>query len=260
MCRWLGYIGSAIYLDSLIFEPKYSLIQQSLAARKSNTVTQGDGFGVGWYGNHLEPGLYREVLPAWNDRNLRSLARHVQSPLFFAHVRASTGSDTARSNCHPFSYKNWLFVHNGVIGGYDRLRRRLEAYIPDELYTNRSGTTDSENAFFHILKHNPENDPIGAISAAISEIRSEQKLAKIDEPLRFTSALSDGRRIIAIRYASDNEPPSLYWRQERNQLVVVSEPLDDGSAASWKRVPPNHFLISSIGSDVELHPVSDYRL
>ncbi|HEV2677955.1 MAG TPA: class II glutamine amidotransferase [Aliidongia sp.] len=255
MCRWLSYLGPEAYLDSLLFEPKYSLVQQSLAARKSVCATQGDGFGLGWYGDHADPGLYREALPAWNDRNLRSLARQLRARLFFAHVRASTGTDTARSNCHPFAYDKWLFMHNGQIGGFDRLRRRLEAKIPDELYPFRAGTTDSETAFYLLFRHGIERDPVAALRAVLVDIEDERAAAGIDEPLRFTAALSDGRRVVAVRYASDDKPPSLYWRQDGATTVVVSEPLD-GEAQSWNRVPANHFLISAPDQRVALCPVA----
>jgi glutamine amidotransferase len=255
MCRWLSYLGAETYLDRLLFEPKYSLVQQSLAARKSICTTQGDGFGLGWYGDHPDPGLYREALPAWNDRNLRSLARQLKARLFFAHVRASTGTDTARSNCHPFAYDKYLFMHNGQIGGFDRLRRRLEAKIPDALYPHRLGTTDSETTFYLALGHGLAETPVAAFRAMLADVRAEMAAANIDEPLRFTAAFSDGRRIIAVRYASDDKPPSLYWRQDGETIVVVSEPLD-GEVQSWNRVPRDHFLISTPGRLIELTPVA----
>ena len=255
MCRWLSYLGPETYLDSLLFEPKYSLVQQSLAARKSVSATQGDGFGLGWYGDHADPGLYREALPAWNDRNLRSLARQLRARLFFAHVRASTGTDTSRSNCHPFAHDKWLFMHNGQIGGYDRLRRRLEARIPDALYPFRTGSTDSETAFYLLFNHGIDRDPVAALRAVLAEIEAERSAAGIDEPLRFTAALSDGTRVVAVRYASDDKPPSLYWRQEGGATVIVSEPLD-GEAQSWNRVPANHFLISAPDQRAALYPVA----
>ncbi len=57
MCRWLAYSGPPIFLDTVLFKPENSLIRQSLQARESRSVTNGDGFGVGWYGHHDKPGL-----------------------------------------------------------------------------------------------------------------------------------------------------------------------------------------------------------
>jgi hypothetical protein len=95
MCRWLAYSGRPLYLEDFLFKPENSLINQSLHARKGHVATNGDGFGVGWYGEHSTPGIFRDILPAWNDANLRSLAEQISARLFFAHVRASTG--TARA-------------------------------------------------------------------------------------------------------------------------------------------------------------------
>ena len=88
MCRILAYAGRPILLEDLVCRPKHSLVHQALDAHESRTTTNGDGFGIGWYGERPEPGLYRETLPAWSDENLRSICSQVRSRLFFAHVRA----------------------------------------------------------------------------------------------------------------------------------------------------------------------------
>ncbi|MFC6048239.1 class II glutamine amidotransferase, partial [Methylobacterium hispanicum] len=150
MCRWIAYRGRTIPLERYVTEPGHSLVAQSIQALESTASTNGDGFGLGWYGDHPEPGLYREVQPAWSDENLRYLCRHLRSHLFFAHVRAATGTPITRPNCHPFACGTWLFMHNGYIGDWTRLRRPIEALIPDPLYPSRGGTTDSEAVFLAI--------------------------------------------------------------------------------------------------------------
>ncbi|MFT5489563.1 MAG: putative glutamine amidotransferase, partial [Alphaproteobacteria bacterium] len=130
----MAYSGAPIFLDTVLFEAENSLVNQSLNARWSQVVTNGDGFGIGWYGERGKPGLYRDVLPAWNDENLREVAEQVQSGLFFAHVRAATGeSATARQNCHPFRHDEWMFMHNGAIADFPLLRRELDLAIPEGL-------------------------------------------------------------------------------------------------------------------------------
>ncbi len=123
MCRWLAYSGAPIFLDEVLFKTDHSLIDQSLRAFDKTTTTNGDGFGIGWYGVRDVPGVYKDIRPAWNDTNLQALAAQIESPMFLAHVRATTGSPVQRSNCHPFNYRKWLFVHNGLIGEYEELRR-----------------------------------------------------------------------------------------------------------------------------------------
>src|SRR5262245_45320303 len=118
MCRWIAYRGETIPLEQYVTAPAHSLVVQSQRALESTASTNGDGFGMGWYGEHAEPGLYREVRPAWSDENLRYLCRHIRSHLYFAHVRASTGTPITRPNCHPFACGRWLFMHNGLIGNW----------------------------------------------------------------------------------------------------------------------------------------------
>ena len=97
MCRWMAYSGDPILVEDLLFRPKHSLIDQSLHSRLGATTTNGDGFGIGWYGDGPVPALFKGVDPAWNDQNLREIAFTVRTPLFFAHVRASTGTPVQRT-------------------------------------------------------------------------------------------------------------------------------------------------------------------
>ena len=147
MCRWAAYRGEPLYLEELVSSPAHSLIEQSHCATRAKTATNGDGFGIAWYGDRPEPGRYRDILPAWSDCNLRSIARQIRSPLFLAHVRAATTGATRRDNCHPFVHGHWSFMHNGQVGGFETFRKQADMCIPDALYRHRKGATDSEVLF-----------------------------------------------------------------------------------------------------------------
>ena len=239
----------------MIFEKTNSLIHQSLNARHSHVTTNGDGFGVGWYAERNTPGVYRDILPAWNDSNLRSITHQIRSGLFFAHVRASTGTATSRANCHPFHHGKWLFMHNGQIGGYSRVRRRLESQIDDRFYTLRHGTTDSELIFFLMFSEGLEEDPVGALERALARVTDATRASGVDEALRFTAVFSDGKRIFAVRHASDEKPPSLFWREQGGERLVVSEPLDDDTGG-WHEVPPSHVLVAERAGGMEVRPLA----
>jgi glutamine amidotransferase len=172
MCRWLAYSGRPIFLDTLVSKPCHSLIHQSQSATECLAATNGDGFGLGWYGAWEEPGLFRDAMPAWNDDNLKSLTHQISSPLFFAHVRASTGTPTTRVNCHPFASGRWMFMHNGQVGGWDRIRRRLEVRLSDARYHERRGSTDSEVLFLLLNADDLDADPIAAMPAWTSPCAS----------------------------------------------------------------------------------------
>ncbi len=261
MCRWLAYSGRPIYLDAALFEPEYSLIEQSLHARMTRSTTNGDGFGIGWYGGRERPGLFRDILPAWNDDNLLSVSEQIRSGLFFAHVRASTGTQTSRANCHPFRYGRWLFMHNGAIGGYDQVRHRLDLLIDPALYPGRAGTTDSETFFYLLLGNGLEEDVEGAFARTLAMVVAVMDEAEISAPFHMTAALSDGERVHALRWSNDDQSPTLFHGQpcfgaargsESEAMVILSEPLDS-NRESWTAVPESHLLVAE-GSDVAVKP------
>ena len=251
MCRWIAYRGEMIPLERYVTEPAHSLVVQSLRALESAGSTNGDGFGLGWYGEREEPGVYREVRPAWSDENLRHLCRHIRSSLFFAHVRASTGTPTTRPNCHPFAHGRWMFMHNGQIGDWSLIRRHVEALIPDEFYRSRVGTTNSEAVFLAILGAGADADPVGATMRTLATLTDLVRSSGTKEPLRFTAALSNGRDLYAFRYANNETPNSLYYRETGTSVVVVSEPLDM-ERTFWKPVPAGHLIAARGGQSVTL--------
>jgi glutamine amidotransferase len=239
MCRWAAYLGEPIFISDVLSAPQHSLIDQSRAASECKTVTNGDGFGLAWYGARPEPGLYRDVYPAWSDPNLASLAQQVQSGLFLAHVRASTGTATSRNNCHPFVAGQMAFMHNGQIGGFDRFRKAADMMIPDDLYGDRRGATDSEALFLVALGYGLAEDPAGALERAVGEFQALSEAEGSAPHMRMTAAFSDGQRLFAVRYASDRFAPSLYYCRADRGWLVVSEPLDPGQ--DWIAVEPGQF-------------------
>ncbi len=254
MCRWIAYQGEPTFLDALVAEPAHSLIAQSLCASETKVATNGDGFGIGWYGERKTPGIYREVRPAWSDENLRSLCHQVRSSLFFAHVRASTGPAIARANCHPFAVGRFMFMHNGQVGQYCAIRRRLDALIPDEHYPHRSGTTDSEALFLAAFAFALQRQPVAAMTKTLHVVHDLMLQAGIREPLKFTAALTDGQELYAFRWASDGLAPTLYWRQSGTSIIVVSEPLD-GDRARWREVPQGCVLTARDGQCQSILPL-----
>jgi ergothioneine biosynthesis protein EgtC len=243
MCRWLAYLGEPVFLEDFVSKPCQSLIAQSRHCREAKSEVNADGFGIGWYGEREKPGLFRDVRPAWSDENLISIAHQIRSSLFLAHVRAATGTAAIRTNCHPFAAGRHLFMHNGQIGGWQRVRRALENQIPDSHYADRGGTTDSEVIFLLLLTFDLVSDAEGAFARAVDMIEKEMAASAINEPFRLTAAMSDGEKLYAIRYASDARPPTLYLNARRpgSGVLVVSEPIDDASVG-WDAVPPQSFV------------------
>ncbi|RZI97706.1 MAG: class II glutamine amidotransferase [Rubrivivax sp.] len=165
MCRFLAYSGDAIFLEDLVCKPRHSLVRQSLQASEAKTATNGDGFGIGWYGERDTPGVYRECMPAWSDENLLALCANVRSRLFMARVQAGATLEAA--------------VRQVLLGTVDEMAAR-----------------------------------------------------GIETPLRFSAALADGEQLWAVRWASDDKPPSLYIKPQPGGWAIASEPLGD-DAEAW---------------------------
>lgn len=256
MCRWAAYTGAPIFLEEIVSRPGHSLIHQSHCATECRTAINADGFGIAWYGERPEPGLYRDVLPAWSDPNLRSLVAQVKSGLFLAHVRASTGTATSRNNCHPFVVGRWSFMHNGQVGGYDAFRRDADMMIPDGLYPQRRGATDSEALFLVAVAEGLDADPKGAMERAVMRFEALAREKGSAPHLRLTAAFSDGQRLYAVRYASDDHAPTLYhrWSDTRGGRAVVSEPLETDEHG-WQPVPAGSFCVFD-GDDVRVQSFS----
>lgn len=253
MCRLLAYTGDPVYLETFVCAPHNSLVQQSLHACEGKTITNGDGFGLAWYGDRETPGLFRDLRPAWSDENLKSLCAQVSSPLFFAHVRAATHTATTRANCHPFVCGRYMFMHNGQIGNYHKVRRRLEALLPDELFDVRQGTTDSELLFLLILARISQGDtPAAAVGVVLSQTQAIMHAAGITEALRFTAVLADGETLWTFRAASDGRAPGLYMRERPGSTIIASEPLDN-LRDSWTAVPCSSVVTirKGLGATVE---------
>ncbi len=257
MCRWLAYSGNEVFLDEILFKPEHSLIDQSRSSRSSTTPTNADGYGVGWYGARKYPGLYRSVRPAWNDRNLRDLAEQIRSGLFLAHVRAATGTPVQQTNCHPFRHGRWLFVHNGVIGEFKKVKRDLVREVSTDLYPCIEGTTDSEVIFYLALSFGLEEDPVGAVARMAGLVERVGKAHGVENPLGMTLGISDGTKIFAVRYMSKGSPRTLFHSKDMRAIkelnprveglsddarAVVSEPFGDLSDY-WVEIRPSSSVV-----------------
>jgi glutamine amidotransferase len=270
MCRWLAYSGSPISLEELLYKPEHSLIDQSLHARLGVETTNGDGFGVGWYGAGIDtPALFRSVEPAWNDRNLREIAGHVESPLFLAHIRASTGTAVQQTNCHPFRYGRWLWVHNGLVREFPRVKRELALAVDESLYAFIEGSTDSELLFYLALTLGLEDDPPRAVERMVGLVEDRGHRHGVEHPLQMTIATTEGENVWAFRYSSEGRSRSLYYSTnvrtlrelypERPRLqevsdetrIIVSEPVLD-LVGAWNEVPESSYGLVCEGED-ELH-------
>jgi len=260
MCRWMAWHGQPVLIEELLFKPKHGLIDQSLHSRMGAETTNGDGFGVGWYGTGEGPGVYRSISPAWGDANLRHLAGHIESPLFLAHVRATSGTAVQETNCHPYLHDRWLFVHNGLINGFPTVRRELTFAVDPTLFPNIQGSTDSELLFHLALTNGLEEDPLAALERTIGFVEEIAARHGIDRAIQASIGVSDGERLWAVRYSTEGKSRTLYASADAHAIkqlhpenprlqllrdedrLIVSEPFADLPGA-WHEIPESTALI-----------------
>lgn len=264
MCRWLAYTGDPIYLDTLITQPDHSLVQQSLNSKLNYNnagqllSTNGDGFGIGWYDQRKVPGVFKDDIPAWHDKNLRNLCHHISAHTFMAHVRATTTGDIQRTNCHPFNHKNWLFQHNGQVSHFPKLRRELQLAVAPDLFPYIHGNTDSETFFYLAVTYGLMDNPKRALQRLVEKVLDTLNKVDKDGVLNLSLAISDGVYLYTLRYSHNEDPMTQFYSTDtaclkdfENQSVpeipngctiVVSEPLDHVDR-KWQAIENNRFTV-----------------
>jgi glutamine amidotransferase len=258
-------------IDELLFKTKHGLVDQSLHSRMGAETTNGDGFGVGWYGAGDGPGVYHSVMPAWGDANLRHLAAHIESPLFFAHVRATSGTAIQESNCHPFRHGRWLFVHNGLINEFHAVRRDLMLALDSDAFARIQGSTDSEVILHLALAHGLEDDPLAALELTLGQVEDTLRRNGIEPAVQASIGVSDGARLWAVRYATHGPARTLFTSADADALhrlhpenprlqllregdrLVVSEPLADLPGA-WHEIPESTALAVDPNGALDTRP------
>jgi glutamine amidotransferase len=262
-------------MEDLLYRPEHSLIVQSMHSTMGAETTNGDGFGVGWYGTRETPGVFRSTEPAWNDRNLRDLSGHIKSPQMFAHIRAAIGSPVQQTNCHPFRHGRWLFMHNGFIDGYAAIKRDLALAVDPGLFPEMEGTTDTEMLFFLAMTFGLKDDPPTAVARAVGLVEETGRRHDIEFPMQMTVATTDGATTWAFRYSTEGRSRTLYHSTDvatlqrqypdnpalhllsEDSRLVVSEPLGNLRGA-WREVADSTCVVIHRGAE-EVHPFTPIR-
>jgi len=178
-------------------------------------------------------------------------------------------------------------MHNGSLGGFKGIRRKLLATLDDESFNMIKGTTDSEHLFALFVQ--AYREAVGtastelqrmkdALVVAISTAEGLWREAGIAEESALNLAVSDGRRAVVSRYVSvpGADGPSLYYHVGRSYVcdkgechmvapadnppsavIVSSEPLSED--LGWTPVPPNHVVCIDDDFSYEIEPIGTLR-
>lgn len=283
MCRFIAYIGPSILADDLLYKPKFSLVTaQTMNAGEMSVSVNGDGFGIGFYAPELdnEPCVFRSIKPAWSDHNLKSLAKKINSPCMFAHVRAaSPGMPVEEMNSHPFSCGQLMFMHNGVVGGFKQIRRKLLRTLNDTAYDAIHGSTDSEHLFGLFLNHIADphgsvtcEDMVQAMKGMFADLNTLLMESAVRQHSYLNLSVTNGTCLIAVRYTTNPnvQPASLYYMHGReyhcvgdqcvmepsygkpSSIVVASEPFT-ARRSDWMKVERNSMMVVDETMRIHFH-------
>lgn len=280
-------------LSDLLTKPAHSIINQSFDSRlrlDMRNPINGDGFGVGYYSSTNQPCIFKAITPAWNNVNLNNLSQCTESHLVFGHVRASTQGVLSETNCHPFSHGKIMFMHNGGILSFNKIKKKLINHIDDEFFLLIQGSTDSECCFALFLDtlakmgYSPSdlntkfshNVLRKALLQTIELIKNWQ-IAVTDEPSLLNFAITDGESVVVSRYITSktDEAASLHFstgsrffeyepglfkmerlNKSQDVIFVASEPLTF-ERGDWICVPTNTTITISKNNTVLMHPIND---
>jgi len=263
MCRFVTYLGQATTLERVISAPEHSLIIQSYQPTEMTSgVVNADGFGMGWYNRALDPTpcVYTNCSPIWSDRNLPGLSRHIASECIFANVRSATpGIAVDQSNCQPFAYRQFLFMHNGYIQNFrSTLMRKMREVLHDEYYTAIGGSTDSEHIFALFLNFlHDRTVTLTTLVEAMSETLDQllRWAAEAHTGLALNLAVTNGTDVVVSRCANTTPAPSLYWAKNTAffpQAVVIASERPFASS-DWASVPEGNIIACDAGLEVRFY-------
>ncbi|KAF2187949.1 N-terminal nucleophile aminohydrolase [Zopfia rhizophila CBS 207.26] len=264
MCRWFAYISpiEPCLLSDVLITPANSISKQcsehylpgllphdsekdlddssDALLKMRNSLLNMDGLGIAWYTpaatsyiKHIDgprPALYKSQSPPINDFNFRSLCENTETYCVFAHIRASSGSVVTQVNSHPFVFGRHVFMHNGVISSFSKIRRDMADLVSFDAYCNIFGSTDSEHSaalyITNLTQHGGKDswqktysleDMLKAMIKTVIQIMELQKkkagAARTPNSLNFCT--TDGSKMVAIRFRNHatQQPPSLYWSE-----------------------------------------------
>lgn len=253
MCRLAAYLGPYIRFDEFLLQPTHNLARQALPAPGLSTAVYPDGFGLGWYAADGVPSVYLRSQPLWSDLNLPHLAHSIYARLMLAVIHSASAPFSSPAHNQPCHDDRLLFLHQGSVDDFNRLRHTLRDFLEPEIETVMQGNTPAEH-LFALLRHLLNDDP---------ELTLEQALAALldllagwlgDRPHLLNLIVADKDSLYVARHAVNMECPAIYYSIDDDAFpdgqLVASEPLTDSEF--WQPLPQHHLLVLNARKPPEL--------
>jgi len=236
MCRILA-------VKNFSYKKHLPVLKEFMSLATAGKVPRGsrpghlDGWGIGYYlSNNSDGGKTPVViksgapltLPQEKAGFLETLKTLNKTPILFAHLRKSAWDDISSShrdgkNSHPFSYKNYLFAHNGTVRNYQKFIPLIPHKLPGEK------PLDTEVIFHFIVSQIEEARDTDNLYTAIK--KAFDRIPRISpEFSALNSVFSDGKKIWAYRrFTREPDYYTLYlWKDGASTIIssqIISAPL-----------------------------------
>ena len=243
MCRLIAYMGAPLCPAHLVFGGEHSLYEQSWAPRELLTGSlNADGYGIVWYAGG-RPARIAEARPIWYDTDLERTLSSLSGTCLVAALRNSTlGLPVDRASLLPLVFDRWTFVLNGFVPEFrKRHMRELRRSLPDELYAELQGVSDSETLFLiAVAALRGGASLVEALETVVRVVR--ERVGKAEAQLNMV--LSDGERLAAVRASTVLLTNSLYVAKRPpfapDGIALASEPPE--TSACWEAVDGHSWI------------------
>lgn len=197
----------------------------------------------------LRPARIAETRPIWRDEEeLRATLGLIGSSCVVAALRNGTpGIPMDRSGLLPLTHDRWTFVLNGFVPRFrERHMRALRASLPDRLYAELRGSSDSETLFLLVMAALEEGAaPLDALRACARTVA--ERVGPTEAQLNML--LTDGRKLVAVRTGTVARTNSMYAAAGHPLapagVLLSSEPLDEDP--TWEPVDGHDAIV--VGRD-----------
>ncbi len=251
MARLFGIIGNRPDLTARV-------LQSEAAALGARSKGPPLGWGLGFYQGG-EVLIRRRPIDERQDLDVARLAADVRADLLMGHVRHATVGALRTENTHPFRYRQWLFAQTGTVGaglGFDRVRDRLLASVPEFLRSGIRGETDAEVVFHVFLSFLHDggllSDAPGDGALMREALRSS--LAVIDgmmgeggaEAAKLNLMVSNGQELVAVHRSEAPMSLRVLHGKVDADIIIGDDPLLRRKIPELARM---HFTIAASDFD-----------
>jgi predicted glutamine amidotransferase len=203
----MGALVAVLQSDGNLLRCQLNRLSSHVSLQDGERPPDAYGFGSYQAGNVL---LGKRPTGATAPLSLPELVGKVDSEALVVHARRATVGKAKDENTHPFRWHRWLFAHDGTIEGWDKVKPKLVAALPDFLRRNVVGDTDSEHAFMYflkLLKDGGQADDLDldaqtagrALARTVKQIESWCRDVGEGRPSRLNLVATNGRILVATR-------------------------------------------------------------